>query len=241
MTMPPVIGITCSHELESNRFSLAIAYINAIIVAGACPVLLPAMDTRFLGRLNFLQGVVFSGGNDVDPVHFGEEPIPGSGEINPDRDEFELALARLCLRENIPLLAICRGMQVVNIAAGGDIYQDIHTQAAKVLKHMQQSPRWHASHGVEVKQSSQVHKAYSGKLARVNSFHHQAVRQVAPGFQITATASDGLVEAIESPGHSFAVCVQWHPEAMWRRYPEHIGLFKALVRAAEKAGIKDTK
>ncbi|MEW6663144.1 MAG: gamma-glutamyl-gamma-aminobutyrate hydrolase family protein [Bacillota bacterium] len=233
--MPPVIGITCGHDLESNRYFVAIAYVNALVAAGACPVLLPAMDTRLISRINFLQGVVFSGGNDVDPIHFGEEPIPGNGEISPDRDVFELALARLCLRENIPLLAICRGMQVLNIAAGGDIYQDIHTQVAKVLKHMQQSPRWHASHGVEVKEASHVHKAYAGKLTRTNSFHHQAVRQVAPGFQVTATSPDGLVEAIEFSEHPFVVGVQWHPEAMWRRHPEHIGLFKALVRAAERS------
>lgn len=232
--MPPVIGITCSHELENNRYFIPIAYVNALVAAGACPVLLPPMDTRLIIRLNFLQGVVFSGGNDVDPVHFGEEPIPGNGEVSPDRDVFELALARMCLRENIPFLAICRGMQVVNIAAGGDIYQDIHTQAAKVLKHMQQSPRWHASHGVEVKQSSLVQKAYGGKLTRVNSFHHQAVRQVAPGFQVVATSQDGLVEAIESPEHPFAVGVQWHPEAMWQRHPEHLGPFKALARSAGK-------
>ncbi|KKM08691.1 peptidase C26 [Clostridiales bacterium PH28_bin88] len=232
--MPPLIGITCAHDILADRYFVALSYVNAVSAAGGAPVLLPSIGTDTLRAYDFVDGLVLTGGNDVDPVHFGEEPLPGNGEVTPDRDVFELELTRWCLDTGKPILAICRGAQVLNIAAGGDIYQDIYTQVPGVLKHVQQAPRWYPSHGVHLEPGSRLDGIYQGGLSRVNSFHHQAVRRLGAGFKVCATSADGVIEGIESTSHPFAVGVQWHPEAMWQRIPLHLNLFSAFIASIGK-------
>lgn len=233
--MRPVIGITCAWEEERQRFFLSAAYVRAVEAAGGLPVPIPYTGAAGVAPwLEILDGLVLSGGGDVDPFYFGEEPLPGCGEVDPRRDSFELELVREALRLHLPLLGICRGLQVINVAAGGDIYQDIYRQVPGCLKHRQDAPRWAATHGVEVREGTRLAYILGTGSLRVNSFHHQAVRRVAPGLVIAACAPDGLVEALESAGAGFVLGVQWHPEAMWERDCRCLGLFEALVDASRQ-------
>ncbi len=233
--MRPTIGITCSHDDKTDRTFLPQAYAKAVEQAGGVPILLPqVMAADCLGQLvHILDGILFSGGVDVDPVHFGEEPLPALGEISPERDSFELALARQALDADLAVFAICRGIQVLNIAAGGTIYQDLRTQLDKALKHSQDAPRWYATHKVTVKGGTFLARALQAREVRVNSFHHQAVNRVAPGFRLSATAPDGVIEAIESENHKYVVGVQWHPEGMWEKDTQMLKLFKSFIQAAK--------
>ncbi|MBX6395573.1 MAG: gamma-glutamyl-gamma-aminobutyrate hydrolase family protein, partial [Alicyclobacillaceae bacterium] len=180
---------------------------------------------------------MLTGGVDVDPAFFGEEPSRGLGEVCPQRDTFEMALVEEAFLRNVPVLAICRGMQVMNVVAGGTLIQDLGSQGRGNLQHRQKAPRWHGSHRIEVVPGSKLAAILGAEELRVNSFHHQAVKDVAPGMQVSATSSDGVVEAIESSLHRFAVGVQWHPENMWRRDPVQFRLFEALVRAAAEINL----
>lgn len=233
--MRPTIGITCSHDYKTDRTFLPQAYAQAVEQAGGMPILLSqVVAADGLGQLvHMLDGILFSGGVDVDPVHFGEEPLPALGEVAPERDRFELELVRQALDADLAVLAICRGIQVLNIAAGGTIYQDLRTQVSNTLKHSQDAPRWHATHKVTIKGGTILARALQAREVRVNSFHHQAVSRVAPGFRLSATAPDGVIEAIESENHKYVVGVQWHPEGMWEKDPQMLKLFKSFIQAAK--------
>ncbi len=236
----PVIGVTCGHTTEGNgRFYVNEPYVRCIEAVGGLPFLIPAIDDEEgIGRLlEFVDGILLPGGVDVDPVHFGEEPIPGLGGVDPAWDRVELFVARLALERNLPILGICRGIQVLNVAAGGSLYQDIPSQVkGHVLKHVQDAPRWYPTHGVQPEPGSWVEQALGQAGARVNSFHHQAIKIPAPGFSITAKSQDGIIEAIEDQSRGFVCGVQWHPELMVEYYPEHLEFFRQLVKvAAENA------
>jgi len=233
--MRPVVGVTCGSVPEGGRLALDLEYVEALYRAGAVPfVIAPGFPEEGLPEvLAFLDGVLLSGGPDVDPAHFGEEPLPAMGRIDPGRDGVELPLARLALEAGLPILGICRGAQVLNIAAGGDIYQDLPSQLPGCLGHVQQpTPMAYPTHGLAVRDGSLL-RAITGTAGfRVNSWHHQAVRKPAPGLTVTATAPDGVVEAIEKPGAPFVLGVQFHPESMAKGGSREAGLlFEAFVRA----------
>ncbi|GAX88804.1 gamma-glutamyl-gamma-aminobutyrate hydrolase family protein [Effusibacillus lacus] len=206
-------------------------YTSAILQAGAMPVVLPMMteEDEIQTLADQLDGLLLTGGVDLDPSYFGEEPIPQLGEVSPVRDEMEWKLTRAFLQLDKPIFAICRGMQVLNVAAGGSLYQDLAVQKRKVLQHMQKSPRWHASHEVMIEEGTKLASIFRKKQIRVNSFHHQSIKDAAPGFVVSGTAPDGVIEAVESPAHRYVVGVQWHPENMWRRHPIFYQLFKTFV------------
>ncbi|GAW92516.1 gamma-glutamyl-gamma-aminobutyrate hydrolase family protein [Calderihabitans maritimus] len=230
--MPPLIGITCSHDLQENRYYLRVNYCRVIEACGGLPFILPAVTTKELIK-NYcerLDGLILSGGGDVDPTFFGEEPLPGCGKIDPERDYWEINLVQKWLTTGKPLLAICRGMQVLNIAAGGDIYQDIYSQLSVTIKHQQEAPPWHPTHHVSIIPDTKLY-SIMGKLSwRVNTFHHQAIRRPAPGFTVSARAADGVVEALEATSFGFVIGVQWHPECMWKRDPKAKALFETFVK-----------
>lgn len=235
--MKPFIGITCAWDEEKGRYFLPGGYVKAVEAGGGIPLPLAyILDHYSVRRLTgIISGLVLSGGTDVDPVFFGEDPIPAGGEVCPLRDRFELTAAGAALESGIPVLGICRGMQVLNIAAGGDIYQDISSQAGGGgIKHFQQAPRWHPTHDIVIKEGTVLESILGAGRLRVNSFHHQAVRRVAPGFIVSAGSADGVIEAVEAPGNLFTVGIQCHPEAMWKEHPVFLALFEKLVRAAEK-------
>ncbi len=234
--MEPVIGLTCSHDMQNDRIWIARNYTRAVESAGGVPLLLDYSGSAGVLKklVNCLDGIILTGGGDVDPIFFNEEPSPACGEIDPERDRFEIELTRLVLSAGLPVLGICRGMQVLNIAAGGDIHQDIPSQQEDSIKHAQQAPRWHPTHHIKVTDETLLAQITGGGNIRVNSFHHQAVRNIAPGFMVSAISADGVVEAIENPGLPFALGAQFHPETMWERDRLFLLLFEALVKAAVK-------
>jgi putative glutamine amidotransferase len=167
----------------------------------------------------------------VDPLLFGQEPIEAMGIICPERDAYELSLTRRALALDMPILAICRGIQVLNIAAGGNILQDIGAALKNPIKHEQKAPTWYGTHSLKVLPGSKLAASWGEQIV-VNSFHHQAVDVVADEFRPTAWSSDGVIEAIESPSHRFVLGVQCHPECMWEKDARILSLFKQFVQAS---------
>jgi len=233
----PLIGVSCGIDYDKGFSYLKQGYYRALQKSGALVVLLTADEEGYENKLiERLDGILLSGGPDIDPVHFGEESYTFNGNISPDRDRQEIELAKLAFAGGKPILGICRGIQVLNVALGGTIYQDIKTQVNenKLLKHDQDAPVWYPSHSIMINKESRVYECFGEETARVNSFHHQAVKDVAQGFKATAQASDGIIEAIEYIGDQYAVGVQWHPETMWEKDNMYLEIFKAFVKACSE-------
>jgi len=236
--MRPLIGITANLELGERQVRLNQDYIQGVEHAGGLPYVLPPFEsTDVLDEvLSRIDGLLLTGGVDVDPQLFGQMPVWQMGSINPERDRAELYLARKALEQGLPVFGICRGIQVLAVAAGGTLYQDLRAEKPSSLKHAQEAPRSYPTHPVNVTAGSRVAGMLRTVTVEVNTFHHQAVRDVPPGFTVTAVAPDGVIEAIEdertAAGGAFAVGVQWHPEGLWRVMPEHAGLFRGFVEAA---------
>src|SRR5690606_25698442 len=238
--MKPIIGLTASLELGRDAYDIELADSEAILAADGLPIMLPhLMDEADIDEIaEHIDGLFLAGGYDIDPTLFGEEPHPNLGVIIPSRDAFELALTKKVLELKKPILGVCRGAQILNIAVGGDMYQDITTQAkADLLQHQQKAPRFHGSHFVEVTEGSLLHRLTGLKRLKVNSRHHQANRQVPQPMIVSGVSSDGIVEAIESTKHYFALGVQWHPENMARAADSaSLGIFQGFIEACREEG-----
>lgn len=224
MTTRPRIGITsCSKNAD---------YEESIRRAGGNPVILDwAVLTSGLDALASVDGVVMTGGPDINPEVYGEGPHPTVTIADPARDRFELELARAALQRDAAVLAICRGMQVLNVAAGGSLVQDIPSSVPGALPHQVGVPKDAIAHSVRIAPGSRVAELLTTTEARVNSRHHQAVKRPGEGLRVTATAPDGIVEALEKPGARFCVAVEWHPENFVES-GEFLPLFEGLVRAS---------
>ena len=212
-------------------------YIAALERAGATPRELQPDRDALPGALDSCDGVLLTGGVDVDPAEYGEAQHP-TVEIDRTRDEYELEVARQAMARDLPLLAICRGAQVLNVAAGGTLIQDLPSQHASTLQHSVTQTPDAIAHNLRVTPNTCLSVLLSGASGdgttiAVNSRHHQSVKDPAPGFIVSATAEDGVVEAIEKPGADFCVGVQWHPENFWRT-GKFSGLFGGLVEAARR-------
>lgn len=237
LALKPVIGITCSYDLMRGSFRVNKAYVDAIERTDGIPLILPSISSSNVNEiLSLIDGVLLSGGVDVDPYLFGEKPIPSMGKIDPIRDLFEIALVNSAIRREMPILAICRGIQVLNVAAGGTLYQDIEAQIDNPVKHRWatreglDAPPNYPTHIIRIKTGSRLHRIFGREILRVNSFHHQSVKDVGRKFVATAWAEDGVIEAIEYVGKSFIIGVQWHPELMIDG--EMIKLFEEFVGEA---------
>ena len=230
----PVIGITAGFSDDGERFSLRDDYVHAVEMAGGLPLVLApgslALVPEMLARL---QGLLLSGGADVDPGLYGEAPHPTVKNVRAERDAFELALARRALDTELPLLAICRGQQVLNVATGGTLVQDIPSQVKGAADHDPAGERWDAAHEVRILPGTRLRAILGRDQVAVNSFHHQSVKTPGRGVCVSAySAPDDVIEGIELPTHRFAVGVQWHPEAFWDRPNTFQPLFEALVEAS---------
>lgn len=230
--MKPIIGVTA--PLSEGKITLTQDVINSILLAGGIPYILPyTKDFAVIDEIiTHIDGLFLSGGVDIDPTLFGEEPIPQLGEIMPERDELETALIQRALNINMPILAICRGIQMLNVAAGGNMYQDIYSQKSDLLQHSQRAPRTHLSHFVQTMEGTMLRTISGPKAFKVNSFHHQAVKEPAPGFVVSAISSDGIIEGIESRQHDFVVGVQWHPENLSALDEISKNIFRAFIMRA---------
>jgi putative glutamine amidotransferase len=217
---------------------LSAGYTNAIALAGGLPVVIPYLeqeeDLREMARQ--LDGLLLSGGVDMGPtVYLGEEPVPGLGEICPERDWIETILFDEMQKQGKPVLGICRGMQVVNALLGGSLYQDLGSQKeGKLIQHSQKAPNWYPAHHVNITPGTQLHAIFGTERLGVNTYHHQAVKEPAPGMIVSAMADDGVIEAIERPEGPYLVCVQWHPELMWQKNGLFLKLFGSFVEAAKE-------
>lgn len=216
--MRPLIGIPCRSihgEHHSLRFGMLASYTRAVDLGGGAPVLIPLQLSEETLRSIFsqLDGLLLAGGVDVDPKEFGQELLPACGEIDAERDRAELSLTRWALAESQPVLGICRGIQVLNVAAGGSLFQDIASQFKTELKHDYHVPETRVlAHTVDIEPSSRVARALGSTHLAVNSLHHQALLEIAPELKVVARAPDGIVEAVEAKDDRFVVGVQFHPE-----------------------------
>ena len=216
-------------------------YYLAAADMGAVPVMIPLFDrdeATLRAVYDRLDGVLLAGGVDMEPATFGETPHPRLGRTDPARDLVELKLARWAIAEAKPLLGLCRGHQVLNVALGGTLYQDIEAQVPGAIRHdyFPGFPRDHLAHHVTVTPGSRLHAAAGGSTMPVNSMHHQAVKALAPGLVATAWAEDGVIEAVESEGPGYLVGVQWHPEVFESRDERTQRLFEGFVAAARGDG-----
>ena len=230
----PVIGLT--GNFRDSDCTLAEGYYQSILKAGGTPFIIPCYDDTdtLINTLEHLDGIVLTGGADINPLFLGEEPVMELHGINPRRDRQELLLTRLAADRQIPILGICRGIQTMNAAFGGALYQDIHSQMeGKRIKHDQSLDRSYASHTVQIEKDSTLYELFGTESLAVNSFHHQAVKEAAPGFRVCARATDGVIEAMESTEYKSMLGVQWHPECFILRGDEcMMPLFHWLIREA---------
>jgi putative glutamine amidotransferase len=238
----PSIGITPdvstpSPDVPLSRYELKVAYTDAVLRSGGLPFILPFSNDRsvidlYLDRISGL--VVTGGAFDVPPELYGEVPREGLGPLKPERTQFELAVLRGALQRRLPVLGVCGGMQLLNVAYGGTLIQDIVREVPDARSHEQRHDRTQPQHPVEVREQTQLAEAVGGRgQLMVNSTHHQAVKTVGEGLIVSATAPDGMIEAVEVPAaDQFVVGVQWHPELLVDTVPPHLGLYRALVTRA---------
>lgn len=228
----PVIGITGNYDKETC--TLAEGYYQSVLKAGGIPLIIPPFPEtdRLCQMLDTIDGIIFSGGGDINPLFFGEEPIKELHSITPERDRQELLLARLAYDRQIPMLGICKGIQTINLALGGTVYQDIHTQMEGTrIKHSQDQDRRYPSHSVRLMPGSIMQRIFGSTTITVNSFHHQACKEAAPCLNATAISPDGVIEAIESNEFKSILGVQWHPETYTlRQNDDMMPIFHWLIR-----------
>lgn len=232
----PIIGITPGYDYDKKMLYVKKGYFEGINEAGGLAVILPVTESKELIReiSEMCDGILVTGGPDIDARHFGENNHEFNGEISPVRDIIELNVIRDAFSMNKPILAICRGIQVLNVAFGGTLYQDIKEQYKSdyVIKHSQSAPKWYPTHDVLIEKGSKLMEIFETGTLGVNSFHHQSIKDAANDFIVSGRSPDGIIEAIEHKNKSFIIGVQWHPELMWRKNPEFLKLFKELVRYA---------
>lgn len=216
--------------------SIGETYIRAVQRVGGTPVVIPptATETDWEALLAHLDGLLLSGGGDVDPALYGDASEPWMGQVDADRDFSELGLTQRWLATERPLLAICRGHQVLNVALGGTLYQDISAHMPHALDHAYVAalPMETTVHSVTLEPGSQLAALLGGTAFEVNSAHHQALKAVGERLSVVGRAPDGVVEAVELPDHPFCIGVQWHPEAMVKTSATMWPLFEAFIRAA---------
>ncbi|THJ25060.1 MAG: gamma-glutamyl-gamma-aminobutyrate hydrolase family protein [Nitrospira sp. CG24E] len=241
--MKPIIGVTPDFNAGDRKewggreptYFLRARYIRAVEELGGIPLVLPLLADRTTRRriVQNLDGVLLTGsGPDLPPSLYGERQRYPFTIVSERRSSFELDIVRLAKQVDLPLLGICGGMQTMNVACGGSLIQDISSQISEPLHHRQRTPAANLSHTVRVAPGSLLRRIVRSLSMRVNSSHHQSVNAVAPSLIASARASDGIVEAIESPAHRFFLGVQWHPEFLFDRHPLHRRLFEAFLRAA---------
>jgi len=237
----PIIGVSADIGVEEeskfpgHRQTFVYEdYVKSVESAGGIPIVLPVTtDEEIVKQLaEEIDGLLLTGGVDVNPLEYGEEPLEQQGGISPERDKFEIALLKAVIDLKKPVFAICRGLQIMNIAYGGTLYQDLTYISKKTLKHQQGSVNLgDETHSVFVEKDSYLHDIF-GEKVMTNSFHHQAVKEVAKGFKVTAWSKDDIVEGIEKEGDCSVVGVQWHPERMADEHEHMLKLFKHLVKEA---------
>ena len=243
----PVIGVSTSelraaegahfaHQSEPPRrmLALGVTYLEAVAHAGGIPMILSPLPGGAVDDLvDRVDGICLSGGPDMHPAWYGGRDHPALGPTEPEVDAFELDLTRAARARGVPLLAICRGMQVLNVARGGTLLQHLPDDVGERIEHRQPAPASAPTHGVRVEPGSRLCELMGGTEHAVNSFHHQAIDDLAPGLRPVAWSDDGVIEGVEAAWEPFTVGVQWHAECLTGR-PENAALFEGLVDVARR-------
>lgn len=237
----PIIGITGDvmitkfySNFTNKRAGINNSYVKATIRSNAIPIILPISEEENAKQLvSSINGLILSGGNDVSPQIYNEEPIHPLRDINPKRDSFEMALLKEAILQGKPVLAICRGFQLLNVAYGGTLYQDVSCNSKFTIQHFQQSDPVFCIHNVETQKGSFINSVL-GEKVMVNSIHHQMIKEVSPEFNVTAWSKDGVIEAIEKKDGSFVVGIQWHPEILSKNDKDMQNIFNVFVNKASK-------
>ncbi len=218
--------------LEDHKQYVSDAYIQAIKSVGGVPLILPLVKSKSIieDYVKLCDGFLFCGGGDITPLLFGQEPMTDVGKTDITLDLFQIRVMKTVLEKDKPILAICRGMQVLNVACGGSIYQDLSLTSFETINHMQPSiTRKDVSHKVIMEPGTRLHRIM-GNFEFTNSFHHQSIHCLGKDLVVSAFTKDGIIEGIEMPSHTFVVGVQWHPESMFKTAPNMKQLFHALIR-----------
>lgn len=239
----PIIGISGSILIDEGRIfpGYERAYVNndyiqSVARCKALPYIIPIIedDELIRAQVENIDALILSGGQDVNPLLWDEEPHNKLGTIMPKRDTFDSKLFKIALELKKPILGICRGEQLINVAEGGSLYQDISLIENAYIKHTQQCPPHVATHTVEIKEDTKLYEILNENEIQVNSFHHLGINKVAPGYIVSAISKDGVIEAIEKVGEDFVIGVQWHPEMMTKECSKMKKIFMGLVDAASK-------
>ncbi len=240
MKTKPIIGVLPLYDDEKESVWMLPGYLDSLQLAGAIPLTLPQeLDAESLEQVTALcDGFLFTGGHDINPAMYGEKPIPACGLWNEKRDRLEKELFDAAYEKDIPLLGICRGIQLVNVAMGGTLYQDLPSQHGEQTEHHMTAPYDRVCHMVTLKEGSPLRSLLGCEQLGVNSYHHQAVKQLAPMLREMARSEDGLIEAIYDPARTFLWAVQWHPEFAYASDPKAYAIVTEFVRTCrKKAGI----
>ncbi|MEJ6347755.1 gamma-glutamyl-gamma-aminobutyrate hydrolase family protein [Holzapfeliella sp. He02] len=234
----PIIGISGSFITDEGapfpgyrRSYVNEDYVTSVSDNGGIPFIIPLTNDASVikQQIDAVDALILSGGHDVSPRFYHEEPKANLGDISPERDEFDFALLKYAEEKQIPVLGICRGAQIMNVFHGGSLHQDLSYRSEDSLKHNQQKHPDMTTHSVNIAPDSKLFDSLKTTQTLVNSFHHQVINQLADTFVVSATASDGVIEGFESPTHPFLLAVQWHPEMLHRRSELMNQLFKSLI------------
>lgn len=236
--MKPIIGITTfigsrktHHEVNSN-------YINSVFAAGGIPVTIPIIhdESDYDNYLNILDGIIFTGGLDISPLSYDENPLKEVNQVSSIRDKYEIGLFKKAYKRKIPILGICRGHQMANVALGGNLYQDINVQVSNSLGH---SPKGVSNddfyHSIDIKKHTKLYDIFRKEKIFVNSLHHQSIKELGDNLLVSALSEDGIIEAIEAADDRFLIGLQFHPENLAKEHPEFLNIFKELILAAMPA------
>lgn len=237
--MQPIIGILANlTDLElqpspSERAFVSNAYIEAVLKSGGIPIVIPVNKDKEVIRkqIELIDGLILSGGVDVDPVLYNEEPSTEIEYYHPDIDVFDLIAINIAIELNKPILGICRGAQVLNVSQGGSLYQDISHIKESYIKHSQSTKSYIGSHSVKIKKDSKISDIFGSELL-VNSFHHQSVKELGKKLHPIAYSKDGVIEAIEMEDKKFVIGLQWHPELMINHDENMLTLFKEFIKVS---------
>ena len=232
----PLIALMPLWDKKLNSYWMLPGYMELIIKSGGVPVMLSFSDDEESIKeiAQRFDGFIFTGGDDIATSYYGQEKLEQCGEPCVQRDSLEFALFNEVVKTDKPILGICRGMQFLNVALGGTLYQDLPTQRQSDTSHKQPAPHDAPTHGVTVEQGTMLYDILGTNQLRVNTLHHQAVDQIAPCLQVCARAEDGLVEAVYAPEKAFLMGVQWHPEMLFDKDENNLKIGKAFVRACIK-------
>ena len=237
----PIIGITGNQKMANNGnyppFEInysPTAYGDAVVRAGGLPMVIPISDPEdAVSYISSVDGIILTGGQDVSPALYHQEPHLKLEATSWQRDQSEVALIKEAIRQQKPILAICRGLQLVNVVFGGTLYQDLPSQYNVTVQHSQKSQPENKTHSIHIEPNSHLSEFLQDGIC-VNSIHHQAVDQLGEGLKVTARSHDDVVEAFESTESNLIVAVQWHPEELAKSDDNHLALFEDLVRRAQK-------